>query len=302
MKRKLKNKLKTAAYMFIVGVVGYVLVQLGIVDAATTRWSDGYPVTIQKAGDTVSVISTGQADSALISSGGKFCLIDVGQTYGGHIGVTEYLQYAGVKEIELLVITHFHYDHTSELLDVMDNFKINNIVIPNLSQQNVPTADYFSVFLDKAERKNINLKPAVKGDEYTVGNGTLKILADTYNDLSENDTSVATLFVQGDFTYLSTGDGEAEYEKRLLEDFSDTVTVFAAGHHGSGDSNTELFIKTVRPQFVAISAGKDNDYGHPHRRVTELLESMNIPYRITAQHGTIVYSITENKLLENKIL
>ena len=302
MKRKLKKKFKTAVYMLVVGLIGYLLVQFGIVDAATTKWSDGYPVTIQTAGDTVSVISVGQADSALISSGGKFCLIDVGETYGGHIGVIDYLRYAGVKEIELMVITHFHYDHTSELVDVLDNFKVNNIVIPNLTQENVPTADYFKVFLDRVEQKNINLKPAKKGDEYPVGNGTLKILADTYNDLSANDTSVATLFTQGEFSYLSTGDGEAEYEKRLLKDFSGNVTMFVAGHHGSQDSNTEEFIKTVNPQFVAISAGKDNDYGHPHRKVTELFDSMGIAYKTTAQHGTIVYSITENKLLDNSIL
>lgn len=301
MKRKLKNNLKAVLYIAVVGLVGYLLVQLGIIDAAVTRQSAGYPVVLQQAGDAVSVISTGQADSALISSGGKFCLIDAGQAYGGHIGVTEYLRSAGVKEIELLVITHFHYDHTSELTDVIDNFRVKNIVIPNLSKENIPTAEYFSVFLDKVERKNINLKPAIKGDEYVVGNGTLKILADTYNDLSVNDTSVATLFTQGEFTYLSTGDGEKEYEERLLNDYSSKVTMFVAGHHGSQDSNTETFIKTINPQFVAISAGRDNDYGHPHKRVTDMLDSMGIPYKITAQYGTIVYSITENKLLENKI-
>ena len=302
MKRKLKNKLKKAVYIAVVSLIGYILVQLGIVDSTTTKWSDGYPVTIQTAGDTVSVISTGQSDSALISSGGKFCLIDAGETYSGHIGVEEYLRYAGVKEIELLVITHFHNDHTSEMLDIIDNFKIKNIVIPNLSQSNMPTADYFKVFLSKVEKKGITLRPAVKGDEYTVGNGTVKILADTYNDLTINDTSVATLFTQGDFTYLSTGDGEFEYEKRLLNDFSGNVTMFVAGHHGSGDSNTEELVKTINLDFVAISAGKDNDYGHPHKRVTDMLDNMGIQYAITAKDGTIVYSITENKLLKNSIL
>ena len=302
MKRKLKNKLKKAAYVAVIGFIGYILIQLGIVDATTTGWSEGYPVTLQNAGDTVSVISTGQSDSALISSGGKFCLIDAGETYSGHIGVEEYLRYAGVREIEVMVITHFHSDHTSEMLDIIDNFKIKTIVIPNLSQNNVPTADYFKVFLSKVEKKGITLRPASKGDEYTVGSGTLKILADTYNDLSVNDTSVATLFTQGDFTYLSTGDGESDYEKRLLKDFKGKVTMLAAGHHGAKDSNTEKFIKAVKPDFVAISAGKDNDYGHPHKRVTDMFDRMGIPYAVTSKDGTIVYSITENKLLKNSAI
>ncbi|MBQ7815899.1 MAG: MBL fold metallo-hydrolase [Oscillospiraceae bacterium] len=297
----MKKKIYTALYMIVMGFLAYILVQLGVIDAVVTKKSDGYPITIQQAGDTVSVISAGQADSALISSGGKFCLIDAGQTDSGHIEVVNYLKYAGVKEIELLVITHFHSDHTSQLLDVLENFKVKNIVIPNLSKENTPTASYFSTFLKQADKKNINLKTAVKGDEYTIGNGTLKILADTYSDLTVNDTSVATLFTQGDFTFLSTGDGEAEYEKRLLADFSENVTLFVAGHHGSSTSNTEEFIRIINPDFIAVSAGRDNEYGHPHSEVIKRFEQRGIPYLVTAENGTIVYSITDNKVLKNGI-
>jgi len=294
----MKKKLFTAAYMLVLGMLGYILVQLGVIDTIYVKRTDGYPINLQQAGDTVSVISTGQADSALISSGGKYCLIDMGQTEDGHIGVVEYLKLAGVKEIELMVVTHFHSDHTSELLDVLDSFRVKNVVMPNLTQQNVPTADYFKTFLTKAERKGINLKPAVKDAEYTVGNGTVKILADTYNDLTINDTSVATLFTQGNFTFLSTGDGEAEYEKRLLNDFSQKVTLFAAGHHGSSTSNTAEFIKAINPDFITVSAGRYNEYGHPHKNVTKIFENMGIPYAVTAQQGTLVYSITQNRLLD----
>ena len=62
------------------------------------------------------------------------------------------------------------------------------------------------------------------------------------------------------------------------------------------------FIKTIKPDFAVISAGKNNEYGHPHKRVTKLFDAMGIPYAVTAQQGTIVYSITENKLLKNSIL
>lgn len=296
----MKKKFATAVYMLVLGMLGYILVQLGVIDAVIPKSSDGYPVNIQQSGDTVSFISVGQANSTLISSGDKYCLIDMGETFDGHIGVVDYLHKAGVKELELVVVTHFHNDHTSELLDVLDSFKVKNIVMPNLSPQNVPTADYFKAFLNKVKKKNINLKPAVKGDEYKIGNGTLKIIADTYNDLTVNDTSVAVLFTQGDFTFLSTGDGEAEYEKRLLSDFSSRVTLFAAGHHGSSTSNTQEFMQTIHPQFVAISAGNENEYGHPHREVKQRLEDMGIPYAITGEKGTIVYSITENKLLDKE--
>ena len=297
MSKKFKKKINKLIYTAIVAAVGFILVELGIVDPAVAGLNGGYPVPIEKHGDTVSFLSTGQSDCALISSGGEYCLIDVGQTESGHIGVVEYLNNAGVEEIELMIVTHFHSDHTSELLDVMDNFRINNIIIPDLNKENVPTAEYFKKFLSKVEEDNIKLIAAQKGVQHTVGNGVVTILADTYNDLEINSTSVASLFTQGEFTFLSTGDGEKEYEERLLKDFSEKVTLFVAGHHGSGDANTKNFITAIKPDFVAISAGKDNDYGHPHREVVQLFKDMGIPYKVTAEDGTIVYSITDNKVL-----
>lgn len=284
----MKHKIIKAFYGLVVALVGFI--------GSFFEVDDHVAQALAPAGDTVSVISVGQADSALISSGGKFCLIDAGQTQSGHTTVIDYLDSAGVKEIELLVVTHFHTDHTSELIDILDFYDVKNIVIPNLEQQNVPTTSFFDIFLDRAEMYDINIVPAKKGDSYTVGNGTLTIVDDTYNDLTVNDTSVATLFTQGDFTFLSTGDGEEEYEQRLEQVINQKVTLFTAGHHGSSTSNTKAFIEKIQPQFVAISAGKDNEYGHPHREVTDLLEEKGVQYNMTFKDGTLVYSI-DNKTL-----
>lgn len=293
----MKKKIYKALYVLALAVVAFVLAELGLIEPEFAMSDMGYPVDIQQAGDTVSIISTGQADSALICSDGKYALIDCGQTETGHSEVIQYLKNAGVEQIEVMVLTHFHRDHTSQLAQVLNNFKVKTVVIPKLTKENTPTAKYFTDFLDKVEKEKIKLKSAKKGDSYKVGSGSIKILADTYNDLDTNNTSVATLFTQGDFTFLNTGDGEAVYEQRLLEDFSGRVNLFAAGHHGSSTSNTSEFIGAIHPDFIAISAGKDNEYGHPHREVVQLFEGMQIPYRVTAETGTIVYSINDRCLL-----
>ena len=288
----MKKKFLKSVYLVIVSIAGILLSQFA--DFGPVKPN---PVDLQNAGDTVSILNVGQANSALISSGGEYCLIDAGYTNTGETDAFTYMLSAGVTDIELVVVTHFHNDHTSDIIDVMNGFNIKNMVIPNLSMENMPTASFFSFFLDTAERNDINLIPARKGDTYAVGNGNVTILDDTYNDLTINDTSVAVLFTQGDFRYLNTADGESEYEKRLLKVFDEKVTLFSAGHHGSSTSNSKELIKAISPQFVAVSAGKDNEYGHPHKNVLELLEDKNIPYGITFRDGTIVYSITENRLL-----
>ena len=288
----MKKKIQKLLYVLLLATVSFVLTELGILVPAESN-----PVELTKSGDTVTVMSVGQANSVLISSGGKYCLIDAGYTEEGHTDAVSYLKEVGVKELEMVVVTHFHTDHTSDLLDVMDNFKIKKMIIPNLTKENTPTNSFFNKFLDKVEQGNIKLIAAQKGKSYTLGNGKIKVLDDTYNDLGVNDTSVATLFTQGDFSYLNTADGEKKYEKRLLEVFGQEVTLFVAGHHGSSTSNTKELMTTIKPQFVAISAGKDNEYGHPHKEVIELFQQENINYNITFEDGTLVYSITEGVLL-----
>lgn len=290
----MKKKFLKSLYVAVVAFFGCLLAQFGFGEVIEN------PVDLSKAGDTVSILSVGQADSALISSGGKYCLIDAGYTIKGDTDAVSYMKNAGVKELEVLVITHFHIDHTADIINVLNNFRVKNIIIPDLEIANIPTSSFFELFMDKIEDKKINIFPAKKGESYTIGNGTLTILDDTYNDMTVNDTSVATLFRQDDFTFLSTGDGEGWYEKRLLEVFSEEVTLLVAGHHGSSTSSTQSFIEGVSPQMIAISAGKDNEYGHPHKEILELYESKNIPYNITFRDGTLVYSIKDKKLISEQ--
>ena len=50
--------------------------------------------------------------------------------------------------------------------------------------------------------------------------------------------------------------------------------VFKAAHHGSRTANTEDFLNAVEPDYVVISCGQDNSYGHPHAEVMNRLRAM----------------------------
>ena len=249
--------------------------------------------------NTVSVINVGQACSTLISSNGQFCLIDAGQTDDGQDKIVEYLKSKGVTELELFVITHFDTDHISEVVDVLDNFEVRDVVIPRLADKNIPNDYTYDVLIERAENGDFNLYHAMKGDIFTIGNGILTVLDDTYNDLGINNTSIATLFTQGTFTFLSTGDGEELYEKRLLREFSRHVTLFLAAHHGASNANTEEFLKVISPDFVAVSAGKCNKYRHPNKEAVQNYEKYAGQYNITFRDGTLVYSMDTKELIEN---
>lgn len=63
------------------------------------------------------------SDCILIESEGKYALVDTGEV--NHLNKTlAYLDYLGVKELEFVYITHFHYDHYSGAEAILKTYKV----------------------------------------------------------------------------------------------------------------------------------------------------------------------------------
>ncbi|MBR4035392.1 MAG: MBL fold metallo-hydrolase [Oscillospiraceae bacterium] len=246
--------------------------------------------------NTVTMLDVGQAACTLIESDSQFCMIDAGK-YGGHTDIVAYLHSRGIKKINLLVLTHFHYDHTSEALDVIRNFDIGTVLIPNLSPENIPDSYLYKSLEADAANGYYDIAYASRGMEFTIGQGTLKVIDDTFNSENINNTSVVTSFTVDDFIYVNTADTETDRERYLLEYMPEDVDFLTAGHHGSQDSTSQRLLDRLKPAFVGISCGKDNDYGHPHANMLKRLDNMNIPYAITYETGNIVYSVATQSLI-----
>ena len=78
----------------------------------------------------------------------------------------------------------------------------------------------------------------------------------------------------GRVSVLLTADMEEEAESRLVSGGAVlSSTVLKVGHHGSGTSSTQRFLDAVGPVAAVVSAGLDNQYGHPSAEVVERLEA-----------------------------
>lgn len=60
-----------------------------------------------------------------------------------------------------------------------------------------------------------------------------------------------------------------------------------AGHHGSKILSGLDFLPAVNPDFVIISVGRDNRYGHPHRRVLNNIDKVGAKVLRTDLSGRI---------------
>ena len=92
----------------------------------------------------------------------------------------------------------------------------------------------------------------------------------------------------GGFSYLVTGDTENPRWDRIVELFGDSLDadVLAAPHHGSKNAAHPGMILGVRPHTVVISAGVDNQYGHPDAKAVALyLRVADRVFQTNARNG-----------------
>ena len=87
---------------------------------------------------------------------------------------------------------------------------------------------------------------------------------------------------------LLTGDASQNVESELVQSGrSLSALLYKAGHHGSKSSNSRNFLETVQPEYVVISSGEENRYGHPSPEVLERVAEVGAAVLRTDELGTI---------------
>ena len=238
-------------------------------------------------GSTLEVhfLDVGQGDATLIRCGEAAMLIDAGNNSWGD-DVRDYLEYQGIGDLDYVIGTHPDADHIGGLDVVMEAFDCGTVIMPDYEKD---TQTYTDV-TDVMEEKGYELTLPQVGMVYELGEAAFTIVAPNgeYGD-NANDYSVGILLEHGENRFLFTGDAEEDSEADMLDNGIDlSADVLKAAHHGSRTANTEAFLERVNPEYVVISCGEGNSYGHPHAEVLNRLREMGIKVFRTDEEGTVV--------------
>ena len=282
MKRPLKRKLGS----FITLLTAAALILFYLIN--NTDILSLPPSPLPKESCAVHFIDVGQGDCTLITSNGVNVLIDAGENNKGD-EVLKKLNELDITSLDYVIGTHAHSDHIGGMDTVLNSIEVKNIILSDLPDKLIPTTKTYSDLLDAVAENEVNLIVAESGKSFKIGEGELTIISpqdDSYTDL--NDWSIVTRFVYGETAFLFTGDAEAKPETDILKSGQDiSATLLKAGHHGSDTSSSREFLNKVAPQFVVITVGKNNSYGHPHSDALSRFESIGAKIYRTDLDGNI---------------
>lgn len=232
-------------------------------------------------------IDTGNSDAILIKQGDKSVLVDAGDNNDEEL-IVNYLNKLNINKLNYVISTHPDADHCGGLDAVFENFKVDKLLVGNGSSESKTYSDFIKAAADKGVSPSVPLE----GSEHKLtDNSYIKIYNVKGIDGDSNESSLVTLFVNGNDKILLMGDAGEKTEAKLINYFSD-VDLLKVGHHGSKTSTTQAFLDKVNPKSAVILVGDNNKYGHPSIETMSKLETKKINIHRTDECGNIVYKST----------
>ena len=231
-------------------------------------------------------LDVGQGDCAVIvTPSQRVAIIDTGGLKNLSTAtrvITPFLRYLGKREADILLLSHYDFDHVGAAADLLRQLRVKKLLLPNeaLTEESQRVQQEI---LAQAGRTQAHVVQS--GERYTLDATAELVLVDVPQQaVPGNEASTLAALHSAQGSVLFTGDMGEERERGLqLQQY----TVLKAGHHGSHYSSSMEFLEQVRPQLTVISCGRGNRYGHPHQETLERLQAIGSSIVRTDELGCI---------------
>lgn len=231
-------------------------------------------------------LDVGQGDCAVIvTPSQRVAIIDTGGLKNISTAtrvITPFLRYLGKREADILLLSHYDFDHVGAAADLLRQLRVKKLLLPNeaLTEESKRVQQEI---LAQAGRTQAHVVQG--GERYALDDNAEIVLVDVpQQDVPGNEASTLAALQSVQGSVLFTGDMGEEREQRLqLQQY----TVLKAGHHGSHYSSSMEFLEQVRPRLTVISCGRGNRYGHPHQETLERLQAIGSAVVRTDELGCI---------------
>jgi len=240
----------------------------------------------------INFMDVGIGDSILIEAPkGMRILIDGGGHYKGDYDtgksiLTPILLSKKILTLDYVINTHPHGDHIGGLPYILQNFNVKQFVASTYFIKEEKFIEIMKLIRDKG----IPVQTWKRGDNYTFKNNMQMLVLNPEPNFSLenlNNASIVLKVIYKNNTFLLTGDIEKDIEERLILSGTPLKSnVLKIPHHGSKNSNSFAFIRSVKPD-IAILSGGPGIKGLPSEEALQRYKEFSIPLLRTDKNGFI---------------
>ncbi len=210
----------------------------------------------------ITALDVGQGLAVVVRTASRTLLYDAGPAYGpeadsgGRI-VVPLLRGAGIRGVDMLVLSHEDLDHLGGALTVLEALEVRALA-SSLSRGHA-----LNSLVATAGR-------CAAGRTWEWDGVRFAFLHPQpgWESARRNNQSCVLRVEAGGASMLLTGDIERAAEFALLEG-NPKSDVLLVPHHGSRTSSSDELIAAVAPRWAVVPAGYRNRFGHPAREVLE---------------------------------
>lgn len=250
---------------------------------------------------TVTVLDVGQGDAVLVEAPGTAhaggaatasarLLVDGGPDPDLAL---DHLRARGVRQLDVVAISHPHADHTDGLPAVLAGLPVAALLVgPGPPVPHTDTAPSAPATVAVARQRGVAVTQVAAGMTFPLGAATVEVLSPPADGSLSHDVNEGSLVLRVSDQHgrvLLTGDAELLAQERLLRRPERVrAEVLKVPHHG-GATNAPGFLAAVGARTALVSVGADNDYGHPHPDVLAALAGTTVAR--TDVHGDVTVTL-----------
>jgi len=243
----------------------------------------------------LTVLDAGQGLSLVGEAGERVWVYDLGPAFPGYsVSDRALMPYLKSRHfplsVDTLFLSHGDADHVGGAERFIERVKPGRVLSGEPERVNLPEAS-------RCQPGDQSVSGSASSDaQWVVLYPPLHF--DHVKGVSSNNRSCVVKMQLGELSVLMMGDlegvGEFDFIKSQLGSLKTDVLI--AGHHGSRFATSYALLKRVRPQYLVVSAGYRNRFGHPHKDVLERAQRMGVKVLSTADSGAIILSKAQGRL------
>lgn len=281
------KRTESAGKKIISLVITAILVILAVMFKDEIKFDD--TITLDEGNIGVYFVDVGQGNCTVIQSGDEGVLIDTGEREYAQT-VLSFLEKRGIKSIKTVIATHPHSDHIGSMATVVTKTSPENVYMPYIKDEFVPTTNTYLNFITAVDETNANAHFVKNITQLDFNGVKISIVPPAVQTDDMNNMSLIVKIAYGKISFLIPGDAEKKEMKAILskyKDFDFNADFYLMAHHGSSTSVYETFLDSVNFTAAIISCAEGNEYGHPHKEALDYLDKYSIRYYRTDEQGTI---------------